>query len=66
VTRKDYFYKEIPFELLGEYNKTILSGSKRFMKADLGEKTPLEVEEQYVSSYRKFYDNILENEMVRS
>jgi hypothetical protein len=35
------------------------------MQSDLGKKSEKEVELQYVKAYKGFYDNVLENEMVR-
>ena len=36
------------------------------MECDKGKKTDEEIENEYIVSYRNFYDNIIQNEMTRA
>ena len=65
MKRRDHFYDNIMGEKVAEYNEEILNRANRFMVSDMGKKTEEEVQDQYVKAYKGFYDNILENEMIR-
>jgi len=65
MKRADHFYDNILGEKVAEYNEEISNRAGRFMESDMGKKTPEEVEALYTQSYKGFYDNILENEMIR-
>ena len=65
LKRADHFYDNIMGEKVADYNEDIQNRANRFMVSDMGKKTEEEVEAEYVTAYKKFYDNILENEMIR-
>ena len=63
--RVDHFYDPIPNEQLKTYEEKIKTRMRTFTTAELGEKTPEQLEKEYITSYRKFYDNYIDNELTR-
>ena len=60
--RIDHFYDPIPDDLLKIYEEKIKSRVRTFSTAELGDKPMDQLEREYISKYREFYDNYIENE----
>ena len=63
--RVDKFYDAIPEEQLKIYEDKIKSRVRTFSSAELGDKSMDQLEREYVTKYRDFYDNYIENELTR-
>mmetsp|Transcript_42255 Transcript_42255/g.49146 ORF Transcript_42255/g.49146 Transcript_42255/m.49146 type:complete len:207 (-) Transcript_42255:270-890(-) len=63
--RVDHFYDPIPDEQLRIYEDKVKSRIRTFSMAELGDKTPDQLERLYITKYREFYDNYIENELTR-
>lgn len=63
--RVDHFYDPIPDDKLREYEEKVKTRVKTFSMAELGNKTPDDIEHEYVLKFRQFYDNYIDNEMNR-
>lgn len=63
--RVDHFYDPIPNEKLKFYEDEIKTRLRTFDLSELGERTPEELEREYIAKYRNFYDNYTDNEMTR-
>lgn len=63
--RIDHFYDPIPDDLLKIYEEKIKSRVRTFSTAELGDKPMDQLEREYISKYREFYDNYIENESTR-
>ena len=63
--RVDHFYDPIPDEKLREYEEKVKTRLKTFSMVELGDKSPEDVEREFISKYRSFYDNYIENEISR-
>lgn len=63
--RVDKFYDPVPAEKLAEYEAKIKTRIKTFSMGELGDKTPDDIEKEYILKYRKFYDNYIDNELSR-
>ena len=63
--KADHFYDPIPEDKLKEYEERVKQRLRTFSLAELGEKTPDELEREYIAKYRHFYDNYIDNELTR-
>lgn len=59
------FYDPLNEEKLKEYEDKVKSRVRTFTLAELGEKTPDQLERDFIAKYREFYDNYIDNELIR-
>ena len=60
--KENMFYRPFTDEKLDEYEEKMKQRFRTFSLAELGERTPEQIEREFIVKYRDFYDNYLENE----
>mmetsp|Transcript_7030 Transcript_7030/g.6222 ORF Transcript_7030/g.6222 Transcript_7030/m.6222 type:complete len:215 (+) Transcript_7030:267-911(+) len=60
--KENKFYKPLSDQKIEEYEEKMKQRFRTFSTAELGEKTPEEIEREFIRKYRGFYDDYLDNE----